>query len=88
MSGRRFKAEEIGNKLWQADTELARGSSVAAVCKLLGVTDATYFGDVQGVGRDEGRSGAVARALQLGAPAERDWIPPSGLRIGRLLRNI
>jgi putative transposase len=43
MPGKRFKAEEIVNKLRQADVELARGSTVAAVCKLLGITDATYF---------------------------------------------
>ncbi len=43
MPGKRFKAEEIVNKLRQADFELARGSTVAAVCKLLGITDATYF---------------------------------------------
>ena len=34
---------EIVNKLRQADVELARGNTVAAVCKLLGITDATYF---------------------------------------------
>ena len=43
MPGKRFMAEEIVNKLRQADVELARGSTVAAVCKLLGITDATYF---------------------------------------------
>jgi putative transposase len=43
MPGKRFKAEEIVNKLRQTDIELARGSTVAAVCKLHGITDATYF---------------------------------------------
>ena len=43
MPCKRFKAEEIVNKLRQADVELARGNTVAAVCKLLGITDATYF---------------------------------------------
>ena len=43
MAGKRFKAEEIFNKLRQSDVELARGSTVAAVCKLLGIMDATYF---------------------------------------------
>jgi len=43
MPGKRFTAEEIVNKLRQADVELARGSSVAAVCRSLGITDATYF---------------------------------------------
>jgi putative transposase len=43
MPGKRFKAEEIVNKLRQADVELARGSTVAAGCRLLGITGATYF---------------------------------------------
>ena len=43
MPGRRFKVEEIINKLRQADVELARGSTVATVCKLLRITDAWYF---------------------------------------------
>ena len=43
MPGKRFKAQEIVNELRQADVALARGSTVAAVCKLLGITDATYF---------------------------------------------
>jgi hypothetical protein len=41
MPGERFKAEEIVNKLRQADVEIARGSTVAAMCNLLGITDAT-----------------------------------------------
>jgi hypothetical protein len=43
MPGKRFKAEEIVNKLRHADVELARAGTVVAVCKLLGITDATYF---------------------------------------------
>jgi putative transposase len=43
MPGKRFKVEEIVNKLRQADVELVRGSTVAAVCKPLGIADATYF---------------------------------------------
>lgn len=31
------------NKLLQADVELAKGSTIAAVCKILGITDQTYF---------------------------------------------
>jgi putative transposase len=43
MPAKRFKAEEIINKLRQADVELARVSTVAAACELLGITDATCF---------------------------------------------
>lgn len=43
MLGKRVKAEENLNRLRQADVEFARESTVAAVCKLLGITDAPYF---------------------------------------------
>ena len=33
MAGKRFKAEEIVNKLRQADVELTRANTVTAVCK-------------------------------------------------------
>ena len=35
--------EQIINKLRQAEVELAKGATVAAVCKKLGVTDHTYY---------------------------------------------
>lgn len=31
------------NKPRQADVELAKGSTIAAMCKVLGITDQTYF---------------------------------------------
>jgi len=43
MSRKRHSAEEIVNKLRQAEVELGRGKSVPGVCKLLGVTEATYY---------------------------------------------
>jgi putative transposase len=43
MPSKHFKAEEIVNKRRQADVEFARGSTVVVVCKLLWITDATYF---------------------------------------------
>ena len=43
MARKRFSAEEIVNKLRQTDVELAKGQTVAAVCKLIGITDQTYF---------------------------------------------
>jgi hypothetical protein len=33
----------MANKLHQADVEFARGGTGEAVCKMLGITDATYF---------------------------------------------
>ena len=43
MGRKRHSAEEIVNKLRQADVELAKGSTIAVVCKGLGITDQTYF---------------------------------------------
>ncbi len=43
MARKRYSSEEIVNKLRQADVEFGRGKSVAAVCKLLGVTEPTYY---------------------------------------------
>ena len=43
MPGRRHQAEDVINKLRQADVELGRGKSVPSVCKLIGVTEAAYY---------------------------------------------
>lgn len=43
MSRKRHSAEEIVNKLRQADVELGRGKPVSEVCRLLGVTEPTYY---------------------------------------------
>ena len=43
MAKKRHSAEEVINKLRQADVELGKGNTVAGVCRLLGVTEQTYF---------------------------------------------
>jgi putative transposase len=43
MGRKRHSAEEVINKLRQADVELGKGNTVAGVCKLLGVSEQTYF---------------------------------------------
>ncbi len=43
MGRKRHSAEEVIHKLRQADVELGKGNTVAGVCKLLGVTEQTYF---------------------------------------------
>ena len=43
MGRKRHSAEEVINKLRQADVELGKGNTIAGVCKLLGVTEPTYF---------------------------------------------
>ncbi len=43
MGMKRHSAEEIVSKLRQVDVELAKGQTISAVCKLIGVTDQTCF---------------------------------------------
>lgn len=43
MNRKRFKAEEIVNKLREADVALSRGKTVAQACKQIGVTGVTYY---------------------------------------------
>lgn len=43
MNRKRFKPEEIVNKLREADVLLSQGKSVAQACKQIGVTDQTYY---------------------------------------------
>lgn len=43
MGRKRHSAEEVINKLRQADVELGKGNTVAGVCKLLGVSEQTYL---------------------------------------------
>jgi putative transposase len=42
MGRKRHSAEEIVNKLRQADVELAKGFTVTGVCKLLAISEQTY----------------------------------------------
>ena len=43
MPRKRFLAEEIISKLREAEVQLARGETVAQVCKQLGVTEQTFY---------------------------------------------
>ncbi len=43
MNRKRFKAEEIVNKLREADVHLSKGQTVAQACKKIGVTGFTYY---------------------------------------------
>lgn len=40
---KRHSAEEIVNKLRQADVDLSKGTTVAQACKAIGVTEQTYY---------------------------------------------
>ncbi len=80
MGMKRHSAEEILNKLRQAEVELSKGSSVAAVCKLLGVTEQTYYRwrkEYGGLKTDQAKKlreleGENARLKRLLADAELD----------------
>ncbi len=65
MPGKRFKAEEIVNKLRQADVELDRGRGVQAAwdhgCHILPLA--------QGIRRDEGRPGEAPEGARAGERA-------------------
>lgn len=43
MAGKRHTAEQIVNKLREADVEIAQGASIAKACRKIGITDQTYY---------------------------------------------
>jgi putative transposase len=43
MNRKRFKAEEIVNKLREADVMISQGKSIPQVSKRIGVTEQTYY---------------------------------------------
>ena len=43
MSRKRFSAEEIVNKLREADVLISQGKAISQVCKQIGITDQTYY---------------------------------------------
>jgi transposase-like protein len=43
MKHKRFSAEQIVNKLRQAEVVLAQGQTIAQACKAIGITEQTYY---------------------------------------------
>ena len=43
MARKKFTAEQIVNKLREADVLLSQGKTVTQTCKQIGVTDQTYY---------------------------------------------
>jgi len=41
--GKRYTAEQIVNKLREAEVELSKGQTIALMAKKLGITDQTYY---------------------------------------------
>ena len=42
-TSKRYTAEQIVNKLREAEVELAKGQTIAVMAKKLGITDQTYY---------------------------------------------
>lgn len=42
-TGKRYTAEQIVNKLREAEVELSKGQTILAVARKLGITDQTYY---------------------------------------------
>ena len=58
MASQRHTAEEIINKLREAEVGLAKGMAVAEVCRKLGVTEQTYYRwrkEYGGLSRDQAK---------------------------------
>ncbi len=80
MGRKRFKAEEIVNKLREADVLIAHGRKLAQACKQIGVTEQTYYRwrkEYGGLRADQARrlkelGRENARLKQLLADAELD----------------
>ena len=43
MKRKQFSAEQIVNKLRQAEVAVAQGQTVAQACKAIGITEQTYY---------------------------------------------
>ena len=43
MARKRFSAEQIVDKLREAEVEIAKGITIGQVCKKLGVSEQTYY---------------------------------------------
>lgn len=42
-TGKRYKAEEIVNKLREIDVKTANGKTIPEACKLIGISEQTYY---------------------------------------------
>ncbi len=43
MGRRRFSAEQIVDKLRQAEVEIAKGMTIGEFCKILGISEQSYY---------------------------------------------
>ncbi len=84
MSRKRFKAEEIVNKLREADVLIAQGRTVTHASKQIGVTDQTYYRwrkEYGGLKTDQSKRMAPRCAhtsLPLRSASSISYSPPAG----------
>lgn len=89
-TGKRYTAEQIVNKLREAEVELAKGLTIVSVAKKLGITDQTYYrwrreyGDLRGAGGGDDHGSELLADLgngQVGLePLGRRVQEPEGLK--------
>ena len=61
MARKRYNAEEIIHRLWEADVLLGQGETVGQVCKQLGVVEHNLLSMAQSLRWHEDRPGPTAR---------------------------
>ncbi len=74
MKKRRFKAEEIVNKLREADVLIAQGRTVAQACEQIGVTEQTYYRwrkEYGGLKKDQAKMGSRLLVLHDKPPDDK-----------------
>ena len=59
MPRKRFRTEQIIQKLREAEVLLSPGRNVSEACRQIGVTDNTYYSG----GRSTGASGAIRQSV-------------------------
>jgi len=63
MPKKTFTTEQIISKLREAEVLISQGQTVPAVCKVIGVTEQTYYRWRKAYGGDEDRPGAAAARI-------------------------
>lgn len=64
MKQKRYEMDQIISKLRRADIELGKGKTVSEVCKLLGISDQTYYRWRQKYGSMQPEMAKELKALQ------------------------
>ena len=65
---KRYTAEQIVNKLRQADVELSKGATIALACKAIGVTGSNLLPLASRIRGTQGQPGQAAQG-----PRAREW---------------